>query len=218
LALIDGYHAPGTIPVHLNELEVDFYVGGCLKWLCGGPGTAFLYTKEDLSQRLKPQLTGWMAHTSPFSFSQDMKFTEGSYRFMSGTPSIPSLTTVSAGLNIIKGIGISSIRSRSITQTRRIIGHSRDRGLNVFSPNEEELRGGAVSLVFPHGYQVKQALEQRGILVDYRQGINEEPDIIRVGPHFYTQNDEIDILFQTVDDIYSKEEYKKYTEKIKTVT
>ena len=42
LTVIDGYHAPGCIPLNLSKIGVDFYIGGCLKWLCGGPGNAFL--------------------------------------------------------------------------------------------------------------------------------------------------------------------------------
>jgi kynureninase len=218
LTLIDGYHAPGTIPVNLKDLGVDFYIGGCLKWLCGGPGNAFLFVKKDLRTRLKPRLTGWFAHRSPFSFSPDMEFTEGEYRFMSGTPPIPSLYTVSAGLNIIKRIGILPIRAKSRKQTRLVINGAIERGFSVYSPEEDDLRGGAVSLVIPHGYQVKQALQEQGILVDFRQGIHREPDIIRIGPHFYSEDEEIGQLFKAIDEIYAKGMYKKFDKKISTVT
>ena len=218
LTLIDGYHAPGTIPVHLSNLGVDFYVGGCLKWLCGGPGNAFLYVRKDLSVKTAPRLTGWFAHQSPFSFMENMELSSGAHRFMSGTPSIPSLYTVSAGLNIIKNIGIEPIRDKSSKQTRRIIDLARQRGFSLFSPDEEEKRGGAVSLILPYGYQVKQALGRRGIIVDFRKGKSREPDTIRVGPHFYSEDNEIDELFSALDEIYSRQEYKKFPEDIKTVT
>jgi kynureninase len=137
---------------------------------------------------------------------------------MSGTPSIPSLYTASAGLNVIKRIGISQIREKSRSQTQRIIDKSRERGFTVFSPESEKNRGGAVSLVLPHGYQIKQALEQRQIFVDYRQGQGREPDIIRVGPHFYTKDEEIDVLFTAIDEIFRSGEHKKFPEELKTVT
>ena len=43
--LVDGYQTVGCVPVDVGELDVDFYVGGCLKWLSGGPGTAFAYVR-----------------------------------------------------------------------------------------------------------------------------------------------------------------------------
>src|SRR5712691_1027543 len=45
--ILDTYQSAGIIPVDVAALGVDFAVGGCLKWLCGGPGAAFLYTRPD---------------------------------------------------------------------------------------------------------------------------------------------------------------------------
>ncbi len=218
ITLIDGYHAPGSIPVNLMDLGVDFYIGGCLKWLCGGPGNAFLFVNKNLKSKIEPRLTGWFAHNNPFIFSSNMEFIEGSYKFMSGTPSVPSLYTASAGLDIIAEVGISQIRKKSKKQTRLILKKARERGFVPYSPEEDELRGGSVSLALPHGYQVKQALGKHRIIIDYRKGAGQEPDIIRVGPHFYTMDEEIDVFFDTLDEIYSSEEYKKFPAEIKTVT
>ncbi|MCK4805562.1 MAG: aminotransferase class V-fold PLP-dependent enzyme, partial [Spirochaetes bacterium] len=104
LTLIDGYHAPGIIPVDVKQLDVDFYIGGCLKWLCGGPGNAFLYVRPELSENLQPQLTGWFAHREPFLFVQEMEYARGGQKFMSGTPPVPCLYTARAGLDVLKKI------------------------------------------------------------------------------------------------------------------
>src|SRR5207244_925154 len=66
--ILDCFQAAGTIPVDVRGLGVDFAVGGVLKWLCGGPGVAYLYVREDLRSRLRPALTGWLAHRQPFAF------------------------------------------------------------------------------------------------------------------------------------------------------
>ncbi len=216
--VIDGYHAPGCISVNLSELGVDFYIGGCLKWLCGGPGNAFLYVKPELASRIQPQLTGWLAHNSPFSFSIDMAYTKDSYRFMSGTPPIPSLYAARTGLEFIDSIGIPQIRQKSISQTRLIIESSLKRNFGIFSPEEDTKRGGAVSVHLPHAFQVKQALEVRQFKVDFRKGKNSEPDVIRIGPHFYTQDEEIHSLFEMIDTIYATREYRSFPEETKHVT
>jgi kynureninase len=218
LSLIDGYHAPGTIPVDVKELGVDFYVGGCLKWLCGGPGNAFLYVRPELAERLLPHLTGWFAHKEPFLFAQDMEFTQDSYRFMSGTPPVPSLYTALAGLEIIKDIGIPGIREKSLALTDLILKKAKEKRFHLYTPEEKHLRGGAVSFGLSHAYAVKRALEKRGIKVDFRRGEGKEPDIIRVGPHFYSKEEEVEILFQEIEAIYDSEEYKKYNDDIRHVT
>lgn len=218
LTLIDGYHAPGCLPVDVKMLGVDFYVGGCLKWLCGGPGNAFLYVNPELSRSVKPSLTGWIAHKSPFSFSEKFEFTQGSYRFMAGTPPVPCLYTAQAGLDVIDAVGIAQIRTKSLGQTGKIIEQTLARGFRVFTPTEEDKRGGAVSIVVPHAFQVKQALGKRKIMLDFRKGSEYEPDVIRVGPHFYTTEEEINFFFKTLDDIYKTGKYKDYSEKIEHVT
>lgn len=218
LTVIDGYHAPGIIPVDVKKLGVDFYIGGCLKWLCGGPGNAFLYVRPELASRVKPQLTGWFAHRMPFSFDLEMEFAKGSLRFMSGTPPVPCLYAARAGLDIIKKLGLTQIRKKSLVLTNLIIRKAKERELGIFTPEEEEKRGGAVSLHFPHCYQIKKALEARKIKVDFRKGKAEEPDIIRVGPHFYNTVEEIETLFNVIDDISSSGEFKKYPEEPDRIT
>lgn len=210
LSLIDGYHAPGTLPVDVKALGVDFYIGGCLKWLCGGPGNAFLYVRPDLQHALRPQLTGWFAHKNPFSFSTEMEYTDGSFRFMSGTPPVAALYTAHAGLEVIGRIGMHQIRQKSLDQTRSIIKKAKERGFSLFTPLEDDSRGGAVSLGLPHAGQVKQALTESKVKVDFRKGNKNEEDVIRIGPHFYTEDIEIDFLFEAVDEILSSGAYKKY--------
>ena len=216
--VIDGYHAPGVIPVNVKNLDVDFYISGCLKWLCGGPGNGFLYAKSELSSYLKPLLTGWFAHKKPFSFSLKMDYTFGPYRFMSGTPPIACFYGALAGLEIIKRVGISQIRQKSLSLTQLIIDKAKERDFSLFTPLEEKLRAGAISVKVPHGFALKQALSRRNILVDFRQGKGREPDVIRIGPHFYNREEEIDFLFRAIDDIFSSGEYKHYSDKIEHIS
>ena len=70
----------------------------------------------------------------------------------------------------------------------------------------------------PYAFQVKQALENQGIKVDFRKGEDTEPDVIRIGPHFYTRDEEIDHFFQAVDDVLAGGEYRHFSKKIDNVT
>jgi len=214
LTVIDGYHAPGVIPVNVKNLDVDFYISGCLKWLCGGPGNGFLYARSELSPILKPLLTGWFAHKMPFSFNLRMDYTRSPYRFMSGTPPIPCFYAALAGLDIINRIGMAQIRQKSLVLTQLIIDKAKERDFGLFTPQEEELRGGAVSVNLPYGFAVKQALSRKKIKVDFRKGKGQEPDVIRIAPHFYNREQEIEALFSSLDSIYSSGEYKQYSNKV----
>ena len=63
LTLLDVFQSAGTMPIDLPGWGIDAAVGGCLKWLCGGPGNCFLWIRPDLAKTLEPRLTGWQAHT-----------------------------------------------------------------------------------------------------------------------------------------------------------
>lgn len=217
-SLIDGYHAPGVIPVDVKKLKADFYVGGCLKWLCGGPGNAFLYVDPELASACEPSLTGWMAHALPFDFSNDLNFSQGAYKFMSGTPPVACLYSVEPGLDIIRKVGIEAIREKSKHQTEEIIKKACEMDFKVYSSKKSDQRGGAVSLGLPHAFQVSQALEQKNIRVDFRKGDKSVPDVIRVGPHFYTRDEEIEILFENIRFIFKSGAYKKFPDIITHVT
>ena len=74
--VLDAYQSAGTVPLDVTALEVDFAVGGSVKWLCGGPGAGWLYVRPDLADRLEPTLAGWQAHQRPFAFAPEMELAE----------------------------------------------------------------------------------------------------------------------------------------------
>jgi kynureninase len=218
LSLIDGYHAPGAIPVNVKKLDADFYIGGCLKWLCGGPGAAFLFVRPEIAAVARPVLTGWAAHRQPFLFHLKMDYANKSRRFQSGTPAVPSLYAAQAGLDIIKEIGLAQIRRKSLRLTEQIIVRAEERRFPLLTPREHSRRGGHVAFHIPHAFQIKQALEAQGIKVDYRKGKAGEADLLRAGPHFYNKEEEVDVLFREMDRLLSSGAYKKYPFSFRSVT
>src|SRR5256885_10325711 len=124
--ILDVFQAAGSIPLDVRSLGVDFAVGGVLKWLCGGPGVAYLYVREDLRAKLRPALTGWIAHRRPFAFETGaIDPREDSFRYLNGTPHIPALYACQPGLDILNKIGIAAIPDKSMRMTPRLIAGAR---------------------------------------------------------------------------------------------
>lgn len=187
LVSLDAFHSVGVIPVDVRASGVDFLTGGVLKWLCGGPGGAFLYVSPRVRETLEPALTGWQAHARPFAFENEMEFGHGASRWLNGTPVIPALYAAMEGPRIVRKAGIDAIRAKSLRQTARLVSLADAHGWPVNAPRDPARRGGTVAFDVPNGYAVAQALLARDILVDYRPEAG-----IRVAPHFYTDDREID--------------------------
>ena len=125
--VLDAYQSVGTVPLDVTALNVDFAVGGSVKWLCGGPGAAWLYVRPDLPE-LEPTLVGWQAHARPFDFAPELEYAEGAARFLTGTPNVPALYAATAGYEIVEEIGVERIRKNSMRQTAHFIGLLDDAG------------------------------------------------------------------------------------------
>lgn len=213
LVSLDSFHAVGVIPVDVKRMGADFLTGGVLKWLCGGPGGCFLYAAPEISTRLEPSFTGWQAHARPFAFDADMDYAAGAWRWLNGTPSIPSLFAAIEGPRIVRRAGVDAIRAKSMRQTARLIELADARGYAVTAPRDAARRGGTVAVDVPNAYGVAQALLANDVIVDYRPNAG-----VRIAPHFYTTDDEIDRAMAMVDDILRTGAWREFAEKGAVVT
>jgi kynureninase len=198
--VLDTYHSLGTMPLDVQKLNTDFACGGVLKWLCGGPGVAFLYVCPDLGRKLQPRFTGWHAHQQPFGFEPGpIRYTDPPYRFMNGTLHIPSLEAARPGIAIITAAGVANIREKSKRQTARLMELAEQHGWRVNTPRDPERRGGTVSIDMPDAQEVAGELIRREILVDWRPQAG-----VRFSPHFYTKDEEIDTAIAAVEEVLKK--------------
>jgi kynureninase len=186
LVVLDAYQSAGVVPLDVTALDVDFAVGGSVKWLCGGPGAAWLYVRPELAATLEPALTGWQAHERPFAFEPEQAYAEGAWRFLTGTPNVPALYAATAGYDVIEEVGVDRVRERSLELTTLLIELLDETGSPVGSPRDPARRGGTVAVKPPGHEHIGRGLLERGVIIDWR------PDVgLRLGPHFFTSDDEI---------------------------
>ena len=206
--LLNGYHSVGVIPVDVTALNVDFYIGGTLKWLCGGPGGVFMYVRPDLLPTLQPKITGWFAHQHPFAFDvEHFTLRDDAYRLATGTPAIAALYAIQPGVEIIAQVGVENIRAKSTRQTALLIELADQAGYGVHSPRDSAQRGGTVT-VRPgdHAYEISRELLARNFVIDYREGAG-----IRIAPHFYNSDDEIRAVMTAISDILTDGSWQQHT-------
>ena len=204
--ILDTYQSAGIVPVDVSALGIDFAVGGCLKWLCGGPGNAFLYTRPELRRTLQPAFTGWLSQQHPFAFDIDegQPVRDDGMRMMNGTPSIPAYYAALAGLDIVNEIGVARIRERSRELTARLLALVDQFGFTSAASRDPERLAGTVAINVPDAALVSRTLKARDFIVDYRPPVG-----VRISPHFYNTPDEVDGVMAEVASIVAKKDYAK---------
>jgi kynureninase len=204
--VLDVFQSAGVLPLALREWGVDAAIGGGLKWLCGGPGNAFLYVDPERAATLDPSITGWVAHQAPFAFEPPpIRWRAGAGRFANGTPQVPALYAARAGLDIIGEIGIERVREKSVRMTQRLLGEARRRGHACSCAEDPERRGGTVAVDVPDGELVARELLARDIVIDYRPGFG-----IRIAPHFYNTWEECERCLDAIDAIRADRSYERH--------
>ena len=215
--VLDVFQSAGILPVDLTAWDVPIAVGGVLKWLCGGPGAAFLYVEPGLRSRLQPSFTGWMAHESPFSFDPPpMRFRNDVLKLALGTPPVASMYAAQAGPRILAEAakdGMEGIRAKSVRQTSLLMRLAEERGYELRTPSRPEERGGSVSINVPHAREVAMELNVSDIVCDFRPHAG-----IRFSPHFYTRDAELMDAMNAVDDILASGRWKRHEQVEKIVT
>lgn len=176
--LVDGYHAVGATPVDVPSLGVDFYLGGTLKWLCGGPGLTFIYSADRAD--ISPQSTGWFAAENQFTFdTTNFEAAGDANRFQFGTPAMATVYTGIPSLELMLDVGFDRICDRVRGLTSRAIKMAQELGLIVATPVDEAQRAGIVMLRVAEPEAAVQSLSEQGITIDAR------PGKIRISPHYF---------------------------------
>jgi kynureninase len=187
LCLIDGYQTCGCVPLDVEAMGCDAFVGGCLKWVSGGPGTAFLYVRPELIPHTRPQGTGWFATHHPFSFTlQELDFADDARRLETGTWAIACHYAGLAGLELVLEVGVESIQERLRDLTDRILARCDEAGVKTFTPRERSQRCGIVTLECDRPEEVEAALHRDGVIVDSR------PGRVRLSPHWCVTEEELE--------------------------
>ncbi|TDJ32755.1 MAG: aminotransferase class V-fold PLP-dependent enzyme [Gammaproteobacteria bacterium] len=193
LLLMDGYQGFGTMDFDVHQAGVDFAVGGMLKYLLGTAGIGFLYVRESLIDSLVPTATGWFAQSDIFAMdTSGYNPSPTARRFEMGTPPVPNCYAAEAGLKIIEDIGLPAIEQRIGELTAAIISEAKKAGYALVVPEDPKRHGALITLRTHDENALVDILENQGIVTSCRSGN------LRISPHFYNNEDDIDSLFRAL--------------------
>jgi kynureninase len=198
---VDGYHATGTLVIHVGEIGADVYFGGLLKHGSASSGNAYLYVRPGLD--LRPRASGWFGDEQPFAFDRSPSdHPSVRRRFMSGTPAVASMYHAVEGLRILLDVGREAVRQDSLEKTERCLSHARALSLTVRSPIAPQQRAAMVIIEVDRADLLCAHLKTRGIYTDSRK-----QRYLRMAPFVWNTLDDIDRAFEVIGDALKSGEY-----------
>ncbi len=186
----DAVQALGQMPVDISELGVDFLATSGYKWLLSPIATGFLYVRQALFEELWPTIVGYRADENSMEFNfREFQPAYTARRYEGGQLNFPGFAGMKESIALLEEVGIDTVRTRILSLVDRMVdGLKRNTSVQVKSSLEESSRSGIVSLACRDPESLVQRLLQRGVVVSVRGGG------LRISPHFYNTEGEIDKL------------------------
>lgn len=184
--LVDAYHSAGAMPVDAAGLGIDFLIGGCYKYLRGGPGACFLYVSpSNLEGQLQPIDIGWFAKQEPFRYERPdpPALAAGGDAFLESTPPVLTYYQARAGQRFALQMGTARLREYSFDRLNRLKQHLAGEGVNSYGGDAGH--GAFLTVRNADATTLASRLAERGIIADARG------DRLRMAPDCLTRDDEL---------------------------
>lgn len=196
--IVDAIQSTGAIKIDVKRDDVDFLTASCYKWLLSPPGAGYLYVKKELVEEFEPPFVGWASVKSEVFETVDfwdiwsLKLSETASRFEIGSPSYTSFIGATEAMKMLLNFGIEDIEKRILKLTDRLIEALKDLGLKLQTPEEKPYRSGIVLAKVEKPEEIVKSLREEGIIISARA------NGLRVSPHFYNTEAEIDKLAEKI--------------------
>ena len=197
--LVDCYQSVGSLDIDVKTLDVDFAVGGMLKYLLGTAGLGFMYVRDSFVKSLLPTNSGWFAQTD--IGAMDITANQpapSARRFEAGTPAVVNSYASEAGLKILLAVGTPAIEKRVYALTRRCMQRLEEIGWPSITPTRDDRRGATVAIPSRAAAELCTQLLKRDIVTSSRD------DNVRASFHYYNNDDDIESFITAMKDLRSE--------------
>ncbi len=190
--IVDGIQGVGACPIDVKDANIDGLSCGGAKWLMWPQGTGFLYLSDEIFNKIKPPIVGWLSVKNPWDFlNYKMDLSETSERFEFGTINFMGFYCASKVLSIFQEIGIEKIYEKILNLRMIFIDGLRKLQIEKITPDEGA--SGIVTIKIKNPEKAYNFLKNKGIIISYRLGylrfsfhfINDIEDIEKVLWYLY---------------------------------
>ncbi len=197
---VDGIQGLGALQLDVQACQIDFLAASSPKWLMAPLSVGVLWISPELMPKMGIPERSWRSFIEPFDFynyQQPLKDT--AERFEGGSNNMTCLVGLDAALELFETAGPPEIEARVLGLTERLAHGLQERGYPVISPQGEGERSGIVCFkARPDGIPVEQICQR---LKEAKIIVVQRGNAVRVSPHFYNTEEEIDRLLVALQEL-----------------
>lgn len=188
---VDGIQGIGAVQLDAEDCMIDFLACGGQKWLMWPLGTAFMYIAPRIFDDINPMAPGWLSVDDSWEFfDYDLKYLPTAERFEPGMVNAAGIAGAIASLEMFLEAGPKNIEETIYRITDYLIDRLQEHEYYIYTPLERKYRAGIVSFHHSNAEALAVYLNEKGVHVSVRNGF------IRVAPHFYNTEEDIDCLME----------------------
>src|SRR5438067_3707484 len=197
---VDAIQSAGALKLDFARLPVDYAAAGSYKWLLGTQGIGFAWCHPDLLPRIRPVLVGTSSvrdRLNYFSYPLDrVDFDTTARRLEEGNPSLLDMAAFGAAVDVFLEVGPAVVERRVLGLALRLAEGLDRQGFEVIGPwpRAEGERSGIVSFRKPGSppQEIQRDLQASRIVGRIHA------DFVRLSPHFYNTEDEVDRVIEVL--------------------
>jgi selenocysteine lyase/cysteine desulfurase len=191
LLAVDAIQGLGVLRCDVVRMNVDFLCSASQKWMLAPHGVAPFYVRRDAMDRLRVAFVGLTGvDQGPSYLEYDLKLKDSATRFEPGYINQVGIAGLEAAVDLFNEVGMDRVESHALALTGRLSEGLRVRGYEIYGPDRDAERSAVVSFRHPvvPAVDLVSRLRECDVVVAEREGH------VRVSPHFYNTDEEIDRL------------------------
>ncbi|WP_236974324.1 aminotransferase class V-fold PLP-dependent enzyme [Membranihabitans maritimus] len=192
--IVDVAQSFGALPIDVKKYNISALAGSGWKWTMGPVGVSVFYISEELDRQINSTVVG--AETmvqGPDFLNHEWNPHSSAKRFEYSTSSVYLIAGINKCFEDIQlGLGIDNIY-KQILMIQDLFLEKLDNFRFVPILHESINRSGILPLYHPEPETVVKYLEAKNIICTTRGGY------VRIAPHFYTRNEDIDVLTEALN-------------------
>jgi selenocysteine lyase/cysteine desulfurase len=195
LFFIDAIQSLGVLPMDVKRDHIDFLAADGHKWMLSVEGLGGFYISRAVLEKVRPVMVGWDSVANAGDFlNYDFTLRPDAKRFEEGSFNVMSIHGWGAALELFHEVGIDNIEKRVLELGDCILEELRRRNFKILNSTHPQERSGIVSFTGDLDFEnLESGMRQNDVSLTVRGGT------ARLSPHFYNTEDEIEKIFDLLD-------------------